>query len=194
MDRLGRSPFSPRYVGIIDRGYAVEKMTVMEEEYEEIFVEKLSPEELVEYARYGEPTLVTELASQGLTERLGSTDTRGNTMLHMFAANGFLDCIRIYLQVYPQGIDIQNAEGNSALHWACMTGQLAATQLLMTAGAKVAIENKAERTPICEAHKHQRIEILNFFEDSLGKKDAGCEEPDGQPLSLDDAESRSLEQ
>lgn len=150
-------------------------MTIAEEDYEEIYVEKLSFEELVEYARYGEPALVAELVSQGLTDRLGATDSRGNNMLHMFAANGFIDCMQLYLQSYRQGIDAQNAEGNTPLHWACMAGQLAAVQLLVTADAKVAIENKAERTPICEAHKHQRTDILKFFEETLGKREDAVE-------------------
>lgn len=148
-----------------------------EEEYEEVHVEKLSPAELVGYARYGEPALVRELCNQGLSDRLASSDEWGNTMLHMFAANGFTDCISLFLETAPtpvlqQTLDRQNAEGNTPLHWACVAGQLETVKLLRTAGATVAIENNAERTPICEAHKHQRTAILAFFEETLGRKDA----------------------
>ncbi|PJF18751.1 hypothetical protein PSACC_01436 [Paramicrosporidium saccamoebae] len=150
-------------------------MTQNEDEYEEIYVERLSAEQLVEFARYGEPALVSELVVQGLSERLASQDSRGNTMLHMFAANGYLPCAKLFVQHLPSALDVQNAEGNTALHWACVSGQLETVMFLMAAGAKVAVENKAERTPICEAHKHQRTEILKFFEETLGNKEESTE-------------------
>lgn len=152
------------------------EMTISEptgEEYEEVDVEKISANDLIEYARYGEVDILKELVNQGLYTRLCAVDTLENTMLHMFAANGHLDCIRYIVQYspdLPSLLDAQNAEGNTALHWACIAGQLAACQLLLLHGAKVAIENKVERTPICEAHKHNRMDILGFFEEFLGKK------------------------
>lgn len=146
-----------------------------DEECEEVYVERLTPPELVEYARYGDPALVRELCEQGLQERLAACDERGNTMLHMFAANGLTECIALFLERAPlevrqQTLDRQNAEGNTPLHWACIAGQHEAVRILRAAGAQVAIENKAARTPICEAHKHQRINILAFFEETLGSK------------------------
>lgn len=144
---------------------------------EEVYVERLSPSELVEFARYGEPMLISELASQGLAERLLAVDGRQNSMLHMFAANGYIECIQKYLEHCPlekrdEMLNHQNSEGNTALHWACVAGQLAAAQLLVAAGAKVAIENKAERTPICEAHKHRRSTLLEYFEEAFGRKES----------------------
>jgi ankyrin repeat protein len=176
------------------------KMTMMtdSEDYEEVHVDRLSPEELVELSRYGEPAMITELVNQGLVDRLASLDSRGNSMLHMFAANGYLECIKLFLQHLPTGIDVQNNEGNTALHWACVSGQLATVQLLMGAGAKVAIENKAERTPICEAHKHQRAEILKYFEETLGKNteetdDALDTESKDDVLDAEEKDSSSME-
>ncbi len=147
----------------------------VEEEGETVYVERLSDAELVEYARYGEVEILRELVALGQATRLASAvDDRGNTMLHMFAANGHLDCIRFLLQhivVSPlELVNRQNSEGNTALHWACISGQLTAAQLLLIHGATVAIENKLERTPVCEAHRHRRSDMLEFFEDFLGKK------------------------
>ena len=147
-----------------------------EEEFEEVLVENLSPEELVEYARYGEVAIIKELANQGLNTRLDTAvDERGNTMLHMFAANGYLDCIEEILRSATNPTDLlnrPNKEGNVPLHWACVAGQLEAVKLLMAHGAIVAIENTAGRTPVCEAHQHKRTSILEHFEEKLGRKDA----------------------
>lgn len=155
-------------------GGAAKPMTFEEEQYEEIYVEKLAPSELLEYARYGEEAIITELVGQGLQDRLHATDDRGNTMLHMFAANGHVECIQAFLKCCPQLSNIlnyQNNEGNTPLHWACVAGQLTVVRLLLDAGATVAVENKAERTPICEAHKHRRTELLKFFEETLTQKE-----------------------
>lgn len=154
----------------------------VEEDCEPVYVERLTDEELVEYARYGELDILRELVAQQLSARLLATDGRGNTMLHMLAANGHLDCIRYMLRGLAEDavrhavLDQQNEEGNTALHWACISGQLAAVQLLMLEGAKPALENRAGRTPICEAHKHRRAEILAFFEEMLGRTDQGGSE------------------
>lgn len=159
----------------------------VEEEHEQVYVERLTDEELVDYARYGEIEILRELMTQQLSNRLLATDSRGNTMLHMFAANGHLDCMRCILGALTEEggrgsfVDQQNVEGNTALHWACISGQLPAVQLLMLEGAKVALENKAGRTPICEAHKHRRLEILAFFEELLGRKDRQGEPEHGEP-------------
>lgn len=163
------------------------------EEYEEVLVENLSPAGLVEYARYGEVAIITELVNQGLQERLdGAVDERGNTMLHMFAANGYLDCIVALLEHATMPTELLNQvnkEGNTALHWACVAGQLEAVRLLMSFGPTVAIENVAYRTPICEAQQHKRHEILKYFEETLGRKGdedrEGVEESMGE-LKMDD--------
>ena len=156
--------------------------------YEEILVETLTSEELVQYARYGEMAVIQELVNMGLTGRLDSSvDGRGNTMLHMYAANGHLECMAFFLaHCQPPTINLPNGEGNTAIHWACVAGQLASVRLLLEAGAKVALENGKGRTPICEAQQHSRRAILEYFEATLGRKDEGmsvaveeeCEEED----------------
>lgn len=60
-----------------------------EEEIEVIYVENLTGEEIVNFARYGEVDIVTELLRSGLNVRLFEAfDSRGNSALHMAAANG----------------------------------------------------------------------------------------------------------
>lgn len=165
------------------------------EEEEQVVVEGLSAEELVEYARYGEVAILEELIRLDLRERLQAVDNRGNTMLHMFAANGHLDCIRYLVQHTPNLVallDHPNKEGNTALHWACIAGQLGAIQLLILNGAKCTIENNVERTPICEAHRQGRTEVLAFFEELLGRKPTSDDPADKftemEKVSISDAE------
>lgn len=150
----------------------------------EVEVEKLSPAELVDFARWGESALIEALCERGLGDRLTTAvDERGNTMLHVFAANGSTECVKLFLEACPQVeqvLNAQNHEGNTPLHWSCITGQLESCQLLLAAGANVAIENRVERTPICEAHRHRRDALLALFEQALARKeDEGKDQVDG---------------
>lgn len=62
-----------------------------EEEIEVIYVENLSPKEIVDFARYGEMDIIEELVRSNLSLKFkSSVDERGNTPLHMAAANGHL--------------------------------------------------------------------------------------------------------
>lgn len=62
-----------------------------EEEIEVIYVENLSPKEIVDFARYGEMDIIEELVRSNLSSKFKtSVDERGNTPLHMAAANGHL--------------------------------------------------------------------------------------------------------
>ncbi len=144
-------------------------------ETEEVVVEDLPLESLVEYARYGSVEVISQLAGAMMADRIrDARDVRGNTMLHMHAANGHLDCVAAILGALEGAplSNVQNDEGNTPLHWACMTGQLEVVRLLCTEGQSVAsIENKAERTPICEAERQGHGAILDFFQELLGRKD-----------------------
>jgi ankyrin repeat protein len=145
-----------------------------EEKCEEVDVSELSDQELVEYARYGEIEILYELVRLKLEKRLSCQDSKGNSMLHMYSANGHISCIKYLLSHIESTatfiIDRQNLEGNTALHWASSVGQLESVQLLVEAGASISIENKATRTPICEAHRNQRDLVLQYYEKTFDPK------------------------
>lgn len=62
-----------------------------EEEIEVIYVENLSGKEIVDFARYGELDIIEELVRSGLLHKLqGAVDERGNSALHVAAANGHI--------------------------------------------------------------------------------------------------------
>ena len=87
----------------------------------------MDPSELLACARYGEiediQAFVEQHAAFGDDEikRLLQqvTDNSGNTPLHMAAANGHADIVRLlikYIDITP------NNSGNTPFHWACMNG------------------------------------------------------------------------
>jgi len=143
-------------------------------ETEEIFVDRLSDFELVEFARYGELAIFNELVHLGLTSKINeAVDSHGNGLLHMAAANGHLELVDLLLKQSPDSLFLlkkSNQEGNTALHWACVAGQAKVVPLLLEKHADdlLSIENKAGRTAICEAEGHGHQKILSIFETVLG--------------------------
>jgi hypothetical protein len=120
-------------------------------------------------------------ALDGLVEKLGAdeaagrllvaADGRGNTAMHMCAANGDADCIRLLARLCPGLVSKANLEGNTPLHWACVSGTLDAVHVLHgELGAETAAENAFGRTPVCEAQHHGRVPILEYFISVLGRE------------------------
>lgn len=59
------------------------------------------------------------------------------TALHCAAYGGFTECLNVLLSEGHADINLQDAEGITALHWACSAGHLDAVQLLVSSGAGV---------------------------------------------------------
>jgi len=61
--------------------------------------------------------------------------------------NGNADILKELLKIsaadHTLSLDLQNASGNTALHWATLNGQLDAVKLLVEAGADVTVCNQA---------------------------------------------------
>lgn len=111
-----------------------------EEEIEVIYVESLSPVEIVDFARFGELQVLEELDRLDLVPRLFSAiDGRGNTALHVAAANGHLDIVDYILSLLKadnrEYINKINEQGNTALHWASLNGHVEVVKALLAAGA-----------------------------------------------------------
>lgn len=76
---------------LIINDMAVLDLESEEEEIEVIYVENLTEREIVDFARYGEIDIIEELVRSNLSHKFTtSVDERGNTSLHMAAANGHL--------------------------------------------------------------------------------------------------------
>ncbi len=114
-----------------------------DEEIEVIYVENLTGNEIVEFARYGEIQIIQELEKLDLLQKLKeATDSRGNTALHMASANGHLEVVTFLVKVFSGDTGYMNAtnhEQNTALHWAALNGHKEVVEVLLKSGANHAV-------------------------------------------------------
>jgi hypothetical protein len=148
------------------------------EDVGDVFVdlETLAGADLVDFVRYEDESFIKELfglvGSALCAQRFSEArDERGNSVMHMCAANGQTESVNIIASLAPELVSVANLEGNSPMHWACVSGHLPIVSLLHNLGAPTAVENSQGRTPICEAQLHERHDILDFFISILGRKD-----------------------
>ncbi|KAI3316971.1 ankyrin [Xylariaceae sp. AK1471] len=63
----------------------------------------------------------------------------------------------------PSYIDLQNAFGNTALHWACLGGHLDIVKLLLSRGASPAVANDKDQIPLDLAAFNNHMHIVDYF-------------------------------
>ncbi|KAI1263534.1 ankyrin [Xylariaceae sp. FL1019] len=64
---------------------------------------------------------------------------------------------------YQKHIDVQNAFGNSALHWACLGGHLDVVKLLLSRGASPTIANDKDQIPLDLAAFNNHMHVVDHF-------------------------------
>ena len=67
--------------------------------------------------------------------------------------------------------NIANAQGNTALHWACVNGHTAVVEKLLSVGAKTAVCNAGGRTALDEAMHNDRQECIDAILKASGVED-----------------------
>ena len=177
----------------------------MEEEESVESGEEMTREELyeafVDCARYNDiGTLIAAIAEDpSLVNE--AHDRHGNTALHMAAANGYVDVIRVLLgrkekepfngdmSKFQMFLDATNESGNTAVHWAAQNNKAGCIKVLCEAGARADIKNEAGKTPLNEAnmrvYEECIFEILkNIPEETIQKEQK--ERADQIPVSEDD--------
>ena len=110
----------------------------------------------------------------------------GNGLLHMASANGHvglfswtfrvicgyttnndLDTLKelLTLSASSQAIslNLQNASGNTPLHWAALNGHLPAVKLLIEAGADPSVINRAGKDAVYEAEVNEKNEVAAWL-------------------------------
>ncbi|XXH00860.1 hypothetical protein Hte_007211 [Hypoxylon texense] len=60
-------------------------------------------------------------------------------------------------------IDVQNAFGNTALHWACLGGHLDVVKLLLSRGASPAAANDKDQIPLDLAAFNNHMHVVDYF-------------------------------
>ena len=109
-----------------------------------------------------------------------------NGLLHMAAANGHVGLLSwtfrvlccyttnndadtlkelLILSASSQAIplNLQNASGNTPLHWAALNGHLPAVKLLIEAGADPSIINRAGKDAVYEAEVNEKNEVAAWL-------------------------------
>uniref|UniRef100_A0A7S4NZ62 Ankyrin repeat-containing protein YAR1 n=1 Tax=Paramoeba aestuarina TaxID=180227 RepID=A0A7S4NZ62_9EUKA len=106
---------------------------------------------------------------------INCTNSRGHSMLHYAAANGNINFLNLLLSdKYSDTLNrnIQNLEGNTALHWAAMNNHKEAIITLLNAGCDCNIKNSMGNTPLGEIQDRDFEDV----ETLLVEKDKGLDE------------------
>jgi hypothetical protein len=108
-----------------------------------------------------------------------------NTVLHYCSANGFVDLLQGLLTQLsekaqavangkaadrPQLINRQNAQGNTALHWAAYNGHLEIVKLLVKEGADMWVKNTAGHLAMFEAERADKNEVVQYLLEVGGRE------------------------
>ena len=113
--------------------------------------------------------LLTPSASKKKKKKKNSFSTLQKSLpaLHMAAANGHADAIRLLLSKSADPSPKTKEGGNTPLHWACLNGHAAATTALLEGGASPSALNAADRTPVDEAlggaHQEAILGVMREF-------------------------------
>ena len=156
---------------------------------EELAAVKEYSHEFMEAARYGELDDMNLIYSHPRLNKLidfhslADAET-GTSPLMLSAANGCLDCVVFLVETVQVDVNRANNSGNTALHWASLTGQSECVHYLISKGADVLRENTFGKTPFDEAiardHK-ECCEILVKEEVRLNRMAEGL-----SPLASED--------
>eukprot|EP00118_Oscarella_pearsei_P019911 m.214261 g.214261 ORF g.214261 m.214261 type:complete len:859 (+) comp39807_c1_seq7:2007-4583(+) len=94
----------------------------------------------------------------------------GSTPLHVAADKGFDSILRLLTSIPGTSTNMQNKNGDSALHLAAYRGKLDAVRVLLDAGADVGLKNSEGRTPIEDAESNGHDQVAECLRMSLSAR------------------------
>ncbi|XP_029683022.1 LOW QUALITY PROTEIN: protein phosphatase 1 regulatory inhibitor subunit 16B [Takifugu rubripes] len=99
---------------------------------------------------------IQELLRQG--EEVNQQDSQGATLLHIAAANGYVQVTELLLEGGAR-MDLRDSDGWQALHAAACWGQMHVAEMLVSHGASLNAKTFLEETPIdlCEDEEFRAI-------------------------------------
>nr|XP_020453459.1 protein phosphatase 1 regulatory inhibitor subunit 16B [Monopterus albus] len=99
---------------------------------------------------------IQELLRQG--EEVNQQDSQGGTLLHIAAANGYVQAAELLLEGGAR-MDLRDSDGWQPLHAAACWGQMHVAELLVSHGASLNAKTFLEETPIdlCEDEEFRAI-------------------------------------
>lgn len=91
-----------------------------------------------------------------------SDSLSGNKALHLCAANGHVDVLRLLI-AHGADVNATNISGSTPLHYASLTGQLNVVKELIQNNAMAVVENKYEKTALDEARSAKKDTVADFL-------------------------------
>lgn len=151
-------------------------------------------DDFVQMARYGEEEELRAFLADS-PHVVNHQNEFGQSALQVAAANGHAGIVTALLAAGADA-NLINKEGNSPLHWACVTGQLECVKLLVETGkADVSLRNKAGRTPLDEAYDRGHSAVFDYLADQSavpGKKAMEeAEEENSKPAEKEEDEDKA---
>ncbi len=123
-------------------------------------------DELIQMARYGEEEdLVAMLAAHAADgpSFVNHQNEWGQSALACACANGHKTIAASLLAVGADA-NLANKEGNSALHWACLMGQLECVKLLVESGkVDLNLRNRLGRTALDESYDRGHSAVFDYL-------------------------------
>lgn len=92
----------------------------------------------------------------------------GNKALHLCAANGHLELVRLLLE-HKADVNVTNLSGSTPLHYASFNGQLEIVHELIKCHANPVVENKYGNTALDEARLGGKNKVAAFLLDHVEK-------------------------
>ena len=117
--------------------------------------------------RKGDRELALFLIQHSLPFQINHYDEQGQTALHVAVQKNYLDIVKVLLE---RGANINAFASDTsythmtALHYAALTGNIAATRLLLAWGANATLENGRFHTAATIAYQHNFVEVARAIE------------------------------
>ncbi|BGO94562.1 hypothetical protein NBRC10512_005011 [Rhodotorula toruloides] len=116
-------------------------------------------------AHKGRADLCEWLLEEGVDHDEVSRDVLGETVLHIAAANGFVDILELYLSRFAFVLDWVNSQGMTPLHAAALKGQVEAAQMLLDYGADINAPDLNGNTPLHYACAWGHLPVMKLLID-----------------------------
>jgi ankyrin repeat protein len=108
----------------------------------------------------GDLRLIVEMVDQGASPKVSAGKEQITPL--MVASRSSLEVTRLLIGKQTK-IDATDAQGNSALNYACFAGQIDCARALLDAGANVNLTNKEGRTPLINAVRAGSTDLVTLL-------------------------------